>query len=78
MDPLILQGVQLMAVGMGTVFSFLTILIFATVLMSRSIARFAPAPLPEKGGASDQSLDTRHVAAITAAISKFEKDHSNK
>ena len=76
MDPLILQGVQLMAVGMGTVFSFLTILIFATVLMSRSIARFAPAP--EKGGASDQSLDTRHVAAITAAISKFEKDYSNK
>ena len=72
MDPLIIQGVQLMAVGMGTVFSFLTILIFATVLMSRCIAWLTPtSTLSDE---ANQRFDQSHVAAISAAIAKFEND----
>ena len=76
MDPLIMQGVQLMAVGMGTVFSFLTILIFATVLMSRCIAWLTPPNTTPSE--TNQGLDQSHVAVITAAIAKFENDRLNK
>ena len=76
MEPLIMQGVQHMAVGMGTVFSFLTILIFATVLMSRCIAWLFPQGASQ--AEHDPSLDPAHVAAITAAISKYKIDNLNK
>ena len=71
-----MQGVQLMAVGMATVFSFLTILIFATILMSRCLAWLAPQSAAEEE--RSQTLDPGHVAAITAAISRFENDSLNK
>ena len=76
MEPLIMQGVQLMAVGMGTVFSFLTILIFATMLMSRCVAWLVTQSAADEE--RSQSLDPGHVAAITAAISRFENDNLNK
>lgn len=76
MDPLIMQGVQLMAIGMGTVFSFLTILIFATILMSRCIAGLTPSNTTPSE--TNQGLDQSHVAVITAAIAKFENDKLNK
>lgn len=41
-DTLIDQGLNLMLFGMGTVFVFLTILVFATTLMSALVNRFAP------------------------------------
>jgi oxaloacetate decarboxylase gamma subunit len=40
-NSLIDQGLSLMLYGMGTVFCFLTILVFATLAMSRLVARFA-------------------------------------
>jgi len=42
-DNLIEQGLNLMLFGMGTVFVFLTILVFATTLMSKLVSRFFPA-----------------------------------
>ena len=41
-ETLIEQGFNLMLFGMGTVFVFLTILIFATTGMSKLINRFYP------------------------------------
>ena len=41
-QTLIEQGISLMLYGMGTVFVFLTILVFATSLMSKLAARFSP------------------------------------
>ena len=76
MNPLIMQGIQLMAVGMGTVFSCLTILIFATAFMSRCIAWLTPTSMAPRE--ANEGLDQGHVAAITAAIAKFENDKLNK
>jgi len=49
-DTLIDQGFSLMLYGMGTVFIFLTILVFATWLMSTLVNKFAPeeAPVEQK------------------------------
>lgn len=40
-ETLIDQGISLMLFGMGTVFVFLTILVFATSFMSKLVSRFA-------------------------------------
>lgn len=58
-DSLFSQGLTLMLAGMGTVFVFLTTLVFAMTLMSSLSRKLQPAP----DGASDEE-----VAAITAAI----------
>lgn len=55
------QGITLMLVGMGTVFSFLTLLVIAMSLMSAIAIRFGVAK--SEGGVTEEE-----VAAITAAI----------
>ena len=46
-SSLIEQGFNLMLFGMGTVFVFLTILIFATGFMSKFITRYFPEKIVE-------------------------------
>ncbi len=41
MPELLVQGLTLAAYGMGTVFTFLSLLVGATVLMSKSVNRFS-------------------------------------
>jgi len=41
-ESLIDQGLNLMLYGMGTVFVFLTILVFATKTMSALVSKFSP------------------------------------
>ena len=69
MSSLLTSGLELMLVGMGTVFFFLTVLVGATTLMSRLVARFAPplASVPE------DEVTEEEVAAITAAITLHQK-----
>lgn len=67
---LILEGFKFMGLGMGTVFVFLIIMIFAMNIMSIIIHRF----FPEPQGTSPAAVDTNKnknkiIAAITAAIS---------
>ncbi len=57
------QGLTLMLVGMGTVFTFLAVLVTAMSLMSLLIRRLTPA-------AEDAGVTDEEVVAITAAISK--------
>ena len=61
------DALELMLAGMGTVFIFLTLLVFATTAMSRLAIKLTPVPLDE--GASDEE-----VAAITAAIARHRGD----
>ena len=57
------QGLTLMLVGMGTVFTFLAVLVTAMSLMSLLIRRLTPE-------AEDVGETDEEIAAITAAIAK--------
>ena len=74
-DNLMQQGVELMLYGMGTVFTFLALLIIATTAMSAFLQRFvkpepltvqAPVKVSEAAGNDDQLL-----AIISVAIHKY-------
>ena len=71
---LISQGLDLMLYGMGTVFTFLTLLVGLTALMSRSVMRFSKEEPVESGANSvnhqihDSVVDKRIVKVIQAAI----------
>ena len=62
------EGVSLMLLGMGTVFVFLLVLVFAVTLMSKLImASSKTVTLSEQ-----ISVPKNHVAAIVAAIDLYE------
>ena len=65
MSPLVSEGLNLALYGMGTVFVFLTMLVFVTMFMSWLVLKFSPTPEPEQGLTINQS---KKMAAITAAI----------
>ncbi len=67
-SSLLAQGAQLMLVGMGTVFVFLTALVAATSLMSSLAMKKAPATYT---GNSEPSAE--EIAAISAAISQYRR-----
>ncbi len=79
-NNLINEGLNLMMFGMGFVFVFLTLLIFATGLMSRLVTRYFPEPAPaaskkarfaEQTPADEQQL----VAVLSAAIKQYRSRH---
>jgi oxaloacetate decarboxylase (Na+ extruding) subunit gamma len=77
MTELIRSGVELMIVGMGIVFLFLTMLVIIINLMSSLIQRFFPEepsmtiPVPSVSSGTDK----RTVAAITAAVHQYRNKH---
>jgi len=79
---LLSQGFELMLIGMGTVFSFLTLLVFATHGMSTLARRLQPDAPAAPGAALNQppshsqaGNDPAVVAAITAAIHQHRSVH---
>lgn len=64
-ETLIDQGLTLMLAGMGTVFTFLTVLVFAMTMMSTIVKRLRVV-------ATDPSDE--EVAAISAAIAKHRRE----
>tara|TARA_B100000161_G_scaffold261243_1_gene229292 strand:+ start:425 stop:925 length:501 start_codon:yes stop_codon:yes gene_type:complete len=70
--PMVLEGVQLMLIGMGTVFVFLTLLVVAVRTMSALILMYFP-PVPiqtNKAVVNAEGVPRAHVAAVAAAIEK--------
>ena len=67
-SSLLAQGTQLMLVGMGTVFVFLTTLVAATSVMSSLTRQKAPAAETDGSGPT-----TEEMAAISAAISEYRR-----
>ncbi len=73
---LLLQGVELMLLGMGLVFGFLAVLVLATVGMSRVGQRLEPprekpvAPA-SSGAAREAAPDDTLIAVIAAAVDMF-------
>jgi oxaloacetate decarboxylase gamma subunit len=64
---LLAQGVELMFVGMGTVFVFLTSLVAATSLMSWLVQRYRPAVV------ATDDVPEQEIAAISAAIAQHRR-----
>jgi len=80
MENLLSEGLALMVFGMGFVFVFLTLLVFATNLMSRVVMKYAPAPEPRPSKrkaatpaapASTTTSNDELVAVISAAVHKY-------
>ncbi len=72
MENLVSEGLSLMGFGMGFVFVFLTLLVFATSLMSKFVTKFLPEPVvlpkvkpatPVSGHNNDELL-----AVLSAAV----------
>ena len=64
------EGVSLMLLGMGTVFVFLSVLVFVVTLMSKVIMAWSKSvTVPEQ-----ISVPKNHVAVIVAAIDLYEKN----
>ncbi len=73
---LIDQGVSLMLYGMGTVFVFLTIMVFATNLMSKLVNKLNPEqPAPQSTAAPAQSVTTGPSPQVVAAIEQAISQH---
>jgi len=65
------QGLELMLYGMGTVVAFLTLLVFATGLMSAIITRYFPVEAEaDEPRVAAPAADATLLAVITAAIHK--------
>ncbi|MBU1619554.1 MAG: OadG family protein [Gammaproteobacteria bacterium] len=72
---LLLDAAVLMVVGMGVVFSFLMILVFAVQGMSRLLRHSSPA-LPAAVATTQQAtVSPSVVAAISAAIEHHQKQN---
>lgn len=59
------DGLTLMLFGMGTVFLFLALLVLSTKMMSATVLRFGPEPVP--GPIATGAAEERQ-AAIAAAL----------
>ena len=62
------QGIELMLVGMGTVFVFLTLLVGAMSVMAGVVRRLTPA--------AAEAVSDEEIAAITAAIAQHRSKNS--
>ncbi|MBF0383767.1 MAG: OadG family protein [Magnetococcales bacterium] len=69
------KGVELMFLGMGTVFVFLAVLVFSVTKMSQFVQKYeASLPQPEikpKPTLPAGGTNSDHIAAITAAIHQY-------
>lgn len=80
MSNLLWEGINLMAIGMGAVFLFLVLLVFATSIMSSLISKFLPEPeIPSTpaptGQQPAQANDGQLMAVIAAAIHRHRSRH---
>lgn len=82
MNELMSQAIDLMVAGMGFVFAFLVVLVFATLLMSKLVLRFgpaepepAPARTPRAKPSAPSPVDPDTAEAIKKAIAQYRSRH---
>lgn len=75
------QGFTLLVYGMGTVFVFLTLLVIATTIMSKIVARLFPElevePVVHSATSAIES-DKQLTAVISAAIYRYRSRNKNR
>lgn len=88
-NNLINEGLNLMLIGMGFVFTFLTLLVLVTAMMSRLItfyekrvgllpAEGIPAPTAVLGASNESSNASKEaniISVLTAAIHRYRSKH---
>ena len=79
-NNLVLQGVELMLLGMGIVFSFLTLLVFTlrgmSLLADRLEAGETARSKTTAAAPVDVSDDQQLVAVISAAVARYRADRA--
>lgn len=81
MNELMSQAIDLMVAGMGFVFVFLVVLVFATLLMSKIILRYTkpepatPARTSRAKPSAPAPVDPDVAEAIKQAIAQFRSRH---
>lgn len=78
-EALLIQSLQLLGLGMGSVFVILTLLIGIITLISRMVPEATPEPVKSNDKVQAQPKDgnTEHVAAIQAAIHQYRRNHTS-
>jgi oxaloacetate decarboxylase (Na+ extruding) subunit gamma len=70
----LLQGAELMLLGMAIVFGFLTLLVFIVRMMSALAQRIAPpSPAAEVTPPIDVSDNSELIAVVTAAVARYRR-----
>ncbi|EGV16958.1 OadG family protein [Thiocapsa marina] len=79
---LLIEGLWLMAIGLGIVFTFLVTLVGLLMLMSKAVARWGPEDAPPATGVAAHSIapspaadGDRLVAVVGAAIQAYRRRH---
>ena len=77
MTELMSSGIELMLVGMGIVFLFLTMLVIVINMMSMLIQRFLPETPPTALTVPNiaAGVDKNTIAAISAAVHAYRNRH---
>ena len=90
MSDLLTQGLTLAAYGMGTVFVFLSLLVAATALMSKSVNSWSRRSnvgediVPARSqadlmyGTTSSVMKPQLLAAITSAVNAYRRDHPSQ
>ena len=76
MNAGLLAGLELAGLGMGVVFSFLTLLVLMTSMMSSVLMRWSPAVTGSGlvDGAGDRTQQ-RRLQAVAIAVQKYRQQH---
>lgn len=82
LQPLIIQSLELLLIGMGTVFIILVMLIFLINAVSKILQRYGfedgpitPQSTPTQSSTSVGADQTTLIAVISAAINTYRKRH---
>ncbi|MBF0446422.1 MAG: OadG family protein [Magnetococcales bacterium] len=76
MSELMSKGIELMFLGMGTVFVFLAVLVFAVSKMSELAQKFEKSqPQPQTSQPTMAATNNDHIAAISAAVHQYRSKH---
>ncbi len=73
-EPLLLQSLQLLGLGMGAVFIILTLLIAIITVVSKIVPEEVSAPPVLSTQGSTPGVDPAHIAAISAAVHQYRKN----
>lgn len=75
MNEMLSSGIELMLIGMGIVYGFLTMLVVAIGAMSSFVQRFFPEIPSSHPALVQQSDDPGVIAAISAAVHQYRKKY---